>query len=168
MFRRPIKATVIAPLLSISILLGGCSGSNLLTQLSTEATDAPKMRVTQSIPMVSLHPVSGPPPAVADAIARGLNEIATRQNVALVIDSDIKTQTAVIGFLVVKPEARETKVSFVWDVLDAEGARINRISGEEIYPTPPGTTDAWQDMPPAAIKSMSEKVIAAVAQSARR
>ena len=49
-----------------------------------------------------------------------------------------------------------TKVSYIWDVTDPSGKRVNRITGEEVVPPTP-RKDPWAAMTPPVAQSIAGK-----------
>jgi hypothetical protein len=130
------------------------------TGLKSTATVRP---TTKPVRMVALRPIAGPPAAVSERIVRAMNEAASNQNVALIVDPTIDAPTALSGVVVADTSRASTRFTFVWDLIDASGKRIDRISGEESFPSGSASGDVWDSVPPAALKTMTDKVLASLA-----
>ncbi|MDX2156191.1 MAG: hypothetical protein SFW09_06745 [Hyphomicrobiaceae bacterium] len=153
----------------MAVLLAGCSAtSELLSGSFAPETQQPKMRATRSVAMVSLQPIIGPPPAVAEQIVKMLDASAQREQIALVVDPAVKSPTALTGYMVTQGDGKTAKLSFVWDVLGADGTRIERLTGEEVFPTGTASPDIWASLPPSTLQSMADKVVGALAPKATR
>jgi hypothetical protein len=153
-------------LLLAAVFVGGCSGAEPVMELAQVAPPkAEKMRATQPVAMVGLQPMVGPPPALASKIVTRLNEAALRENIALVVDGNIKAPTALTGFMIAQAEPANVKFTFVWDVFGPGGARVGRITGEEAIPSASPPEDPWSGIPDNAIQSMAAKVIAGIVSS---
>ena len=66
------------------------------------------------------------------------------------------------GYLVASSEKQGAKISYIWDVTDAQGARVTRVSGEEIISTRAGS-DPWSAVDAAAIRSIAGKTTSQLA-----
>jgi hypothetical protein len=60
------------------------------------------------------------------------------------------------GYLVASSEKRGSTISYIWDVNDAQGQRVGRISGDEVVATRSGS-DPWSGVDSAAIRSIAGK-----------
>lgn len=154
------------------MIVGGCAGLDTSIFGATATTgsvpDTPKMRVVESVPLVALKPLVGPPTPVTDRIVRSLNEVSVQRNIALVTDASVSTPASLTGYLVARNEGRQIKLTYVWDMLRADGVRLERISGDELFPVTAGDGDVWGSIPPTAYEAMSERVITAVGAVAPR
>ena len=71
------------------------------------------------------------------------------------------------GYLVASSEARGSKISYIWDVTDAQGSRVARVSGDEVIATRSGS-DPWSGVDSAAIRSIAGKTTSQLAASLPR
>jgi len=60
------------------------------------------------------------------------------------------------GYVVSAREQAKTKVSYIWDVTDPTGKRVNRISGEEVAPAS-ASADPWASVTPSVMSAISNK-----------
>ncbi|HEX5959430.1 MAG TPA: hypothetical protein VFY92_12350 [Hyphomicrobiaceae bacterium] len=105
---------------------------------------------------MTIAPVIGAPDAVAKQLSAQLSEAATKQRVLIATSPSEKADYTVRGYVVAAKEKTGTKVSYIWDVTDGTGKRVNRITGEELA----GTTDArdpWAAVTPQIIQSIATK-----------
>ena len=166
-----LRRLVTSCILAASV--AGCAMGDISSALApnepTKAIGEPgKMRATQSLVLLGLKPVIGAPESVTQAMAKALNEAATKENIALVIDPGVKVQSSLSGYLFARKEANTSQVTYVWDVLDANGQRVNRVTGEEAFASQAASPDAWDGIPPAMMQAISAKVIAGVSQGLQR
>ena len=49
-------------------------------------------------------------------------------------------------------------MSYIWDITDPSGKRVNRITGEEITPAAPAAKDPWGSVTPAVTQVIADKV----------
>lgn len=149
-----------------AIALTGCADAVTEAGGTTGLKTSSKQRpAVKPVRMVTLRPIAGPPAAVSDRIIRAMNEAASDQNVALIVDPTIDAPTALSGVVVADTSRASTRFTFVWDLIDASGKRIDRISGEESFPSGAASSDVWDSVPPAALKTMTDKVLASLTAS---
>jgi hypothetical protein len=103
---------------------------------------------------VAFDRVDGLPPAVFDRYVRKLNDEAEAKRVPVVTREGFAPYR-IKGYVSVWTRKRETTLSWVWEVFDAEGQRVMRISGDE--KAGKAGRDAWQ--------SVSDEVLARAARS---
>ncbi len=60
------------------------------------------------------------------------------------------------GYVVAAREKAGSKVSYIWDVADNTGKRVNRISGEVMAPGQPNAKEPWANVTPAVMKSIAD------------
>ena len=68
------------------------------------------------------------------------------------------------GYMVAAKEKSGTKVSYIWDVTDPAGKRINRIQGEEMATGGDGR-DPWSAVSPQITQTISDKTASSLAAS---
>lgn len=151
-------------LAALTALLGsalqGCESSNNLFGGSSPA-DTQALAPVQPAPpaaqaRLTIAPVIGAPDAVAKQLSAQLSEAATKQRVLIAASPSEKADYTVRGYVVAAKEKTGTKVSYIWDVTDGTGKRVNRITGEELA----GSTDArdpWAAVTPQIIQSIATK-----------
>src|SRR5262245_56495700 len=71
------------------------------------------------------------------------------------------------GYLVASTEKRGSTISYIWDVNDAQGSRVARISGDEVIASRSGS-DPWSGLDSAAIRSIAGKTTSQLAASLSR
>ena len=132
-----------------SLVLAGCgTGTNLLSQTTPSentqivgnlpaAATAPVTRQTT----MALAPVIGAPEVVSTQITTQLTSSLSQRNVNVVANGQPSDYT-LRGYVVAAKERVGTKVSYIWDITDPQGKRVNRISGEEVI-SGANTRDPW-------------------------
>jgi len=60
------------------------------------------------------------------------------------------------GYIVAAKDKANTKVSYIWDVTDPSGKRVNRITGEEVISVN-ATKDPWAAITPQVAQSIAGK-----------
>lgn len=167
----------IAMILGGLLVLTGCNtGSftdgirpqaNLQTQqqpasqnTNNEAAFAPQEQPSQQqaslkpISPVTFLPVTGAPQSTVTVLASSIRAAAQNDNVPIVVSADQGARYQVKGYFSALSEGNNTLLVYVWDVLDLNGNRVHRISGQERAGKSSG--DPWA--------SIDEGVIARVAK----
>jgi len=151
--RTSITLTSLAAI--IGIALTGCSTTGP-TILGDGGASAPTLdqSTTASGTKIAIAPVIGAPDQVASQLRTQLTSALRTRNITVAEGPGV--QYTLRGYVVSAREKNSTKVSYIWDVTDPVGKRVNRISGEEI--TPAGTSpDPWSSVDPGVMSAISEK-----------
>ena len=132
-----------------SSILGGPSGNVPDTQLSQPApTQSTQTRV-------AIAPIIGAPDAVAKQLQSDFSAAVDKQKVAIAAPGE-RADYTLRGYVVAAKEKAQTKVSYIWDVTDPSGKRVNRITGEEIVAGTP-SKDAWESVSPQVAQQIAQK-----------
>lgn len=67
------------------------------------------------------------------------------------------------GYLVASREKRGAKISYIWDVADAKGERVTRVSGDETIPR--SGSDPWSGVDSAVLRRIAENTTSQIAAS---
>ena len=151
----------------LGLALAGCeTGSNLLGSATpagpqTEIAGQPTAPSTSAMRLV-IAPVIGAPDAVAKQMQSSLSSALAKQNVSVVQNTSDKSDYTLRGYVVSAREKAGIKVSYIWDVTDPAGQRVNRITGEEIVGSAQAR-DPWSAVSPAVIETISNKTASQVA-----
>lgn len=156
------RAFVPAALIVISLALAGCESSgSVFSGLSSgsdlAATPAAAKPAPQApLARITLAPVIGAPDAVSRQIAEQIMQSGERHRITLVNDRDAKGDYTLRGYVVASKDRSQTKVSYIWDLTDPAGKRVNRITGEEMAP---GATakDPWVAVTAAVTQTITDK-----------
>lgn len=175
--RTIVRSARTAPLLAL--LLAACSSTSLptlpalsLTDQKAAATPAPTPAVARTVIVapdakqptlvVALSPIFGPPAAFTDALVRELNTAATEKGIALMVDKDASAEYILRGNFIASASPGKVSLAYNWDVLDKANNRVGRSSDEEIIPVPGKPAAPWANIPPATVKMVAEKAVAAM------
>jgi hypothetical protein len=115
---------------------------------------------------IAVAPIIGTTPEVAQQMTAALVAAGKDRNLTLLPDGGKATYT-LRGYLVASSEKRGSKISYIWDVNDAQGSRVARISGDEVIATRSGS-DPWSGVDSAAIRSIAGKTTSQLAASLSR
>jgi hypothetical protein len=145
--------------------LAGCETSNNV--LSGTAPGEPQAVATpapaaQAAPTrVAIAPVIGAPDAVARQFSTQLSDAVEKQRIAVAKAPIDKADYTLRGYVVAAREKTGIKVSYIWDVTDPTGTRVNRITGEELVGTPDGR-EPWAAVTPKIVQTIAGKTAASL------
>ena len=112
---------------------------------------------------IAVAPIIGMTPEVAEELTNALVAAGKDRNLTLIPGGDTAGYT-LRGYLVALNEAKGAKISYIWDVTDAQGSRVARVSGDELIATRSGS-DPWSGVDSAAIRSIAGKTTSQLAAS---
>lgn len=134
-----------------SSILGGSFASND----TSPAQQAPAVAAAP-LAKIALAPVIGAPDPVSKQLSSQLTAAAEKHRIALAPDRDAKADYLLRGYIVAARDKTSTKVSYIWDVSDPTGKRVNRITGEEVAATV-NPKDPWASVTPQVTQSIADK-----------
>lgn len=140
--------------------LGGCeTGSNLFANSADpnalSITGQPATTTGQTA-KIAIAPVIGAPDAVAKQLESQLASAIEAQKISVAKDPNAKAEFTLRGYIVSAREKGRTKVSYIWDVTDPTGKRVNRITGEEVL-SGAQSKDPWASVTPQVVGTISSK-----------
>ncbi len=165
------------PRISLAIALGlvgfglaGCSGgsslsdfgsgifgsSNSAQPVAEAQPPAAPAQPQQPLAKIALAPIIGAPDNVARQIQQDFTSTVQTQRVSVAASKDERVDYTLRGYLVAAKEKSGTKVSYIWDVTDGTGKRVNRVTGEEVLPGH-GSKDPWAALTPEVSQSLASK-----------
>lgn len=156
--------------LAFATALAGCSSDsgNLLGNSSQPAPTA-EVAPPQAVPppqasqaKIAIAPVIGAPDAVSKQIQAQLSTAIAQKSISVVTQPADKADYTLRGYVVSAKEKTGVKVSYIWDVTDPTGKRVNRINGEEMIANA-GGKDGWAAVTPQVVQAISEKTAGALA-----
>lgn len=131
------RRAVIAGL--VALPLGGCvTGSSDITGSIAGATS--KSRPSAAPGTISFEPIIGPPASVVGLLADQLAVEAVAKKVA-VVPAATGGAYRVKGYMAAARAGDTVEITYIWDIVDAGGSRIKRISGTEQAPS--AGDDPW-------------------------
>jgi hypothetical protein len=128
------------------------SGGGLLSTTSGWFTSTKKIAVA---------PIIGAPQSVADQLTEALVVAGKDRKLVLIPGGGGGANYTLRGYLLASSERGGTKISYIWDVTDAKGARAARVSGDEMIAGRSG--DPWSKLDGAAIRSIAGKTTSQLA-----
>jgi hypothetical protein len=115
-----------------------------------------------SSPKVSIAPIIGAPEKVTTELTQALVTAGNERNLTLIPGTSSGSNYTLRGYLLAAPERRGSKVSYIWDVTDAKGTRVTRVSGEELV-TKGSSSDPWSGVDSTVIRSIAGKTASQLA-----
>ncbi|MCX5517156.1 hypothetical protein OSH10_01805 [Kaistia defluvii] len=154
-----------AAILLAAFALAACNSTLSSGSSSSSApASAPTTPALPAVPLAnakfSFAPVTGAPGNILSKLSSQLGQEALAQNVALVPSGDPQASYVVKGYLSAVGDSTGTILVYVWDVLDASGRRVHRISGQETSAN--GSQDPWQGVDDATISNVARRTVAAI------
>lgn len=158
---RQIAYAVLAAVLALGV--SGCTTSGgVLSGLVEQPATVPvstAATTTAAKGKVSIAPLIGPPDNVSTQLTAQLGS-ALQQSGVQVVTTPAGQKTAadytLRGYIVAARETAGTKVSYIWDVANPAGQRVNRITGEEVV-AGAASADPWASVSPAVIQTIASK-----------
>ncbi|MFD0986682.1 hypothetical protein [Methyloligella solikamskensis] len=130
-----------------AVSLTGCTGGGSVPFGS--ALFAPKT--------YALSPIIGAPPEISEQMTQALVQQGQANGVTIVPNGKDAPLT-IRGYLVASRERRGATISYIWDVNDAGGKRVNRVAGEQQVPRP--SSDPWSGVGATELRQIADKTIA--------
>lgn len=140
-----------------SIFGDGASASSDV-QSAASAAAAAKAPVAR----VALAPVVGAPDGIAKQLAAQFTQAAEKNRLSITSSDEAKPDYTLRGYIVAARDKAGTKVSYIWDVADPNGKRVNRIAGEELVPGTPNAKDPWSNVSASATQAIVDKTAASL------
>jgi hypothetical protein len=158
-FMRVALASVIG---LAGLSLAGCGGGgwslgSLFDTASTAApAEQPKAALTAPIAKVTINSIVGPPDPLGKQLQQEFGTALEQQRVAVVSKKDERGDFLLRPYILAAKEKKGTKVSYVLDVSDASGKRVNRFTGEETVPAN-ASADPWAAITPTVAQAIASK-----------
>ncbi|WP_141693951.1 hypothetical protein [Methyloligella halotolerans] len=130
-----------------AVSLTGCTGGGSVPFGST--LFAPKV--------YALSPIVGAPSEITEQMTQALVQQGQANGVTIVPNGQDAPLT-IRGYLVASRERRGATISYIWDVNDAGGKRVNRVAGEQQVPRP--RSDPWSGVGATELNQIAAKTIA--------
>jgi hypothetical protein len=135
-----------------SILGGSFSSNETPVQAQAPVSVAP-------VAKIALAPVIGAPDPVSKQLVSQLTSAVEKQRIAIAPDRDAKADYMLRGYIVAARDKSNTKVSYIWDVTDPSGKRVNRVTGEEVVAST-NPKDPWASVSATVTQNIADKTAA--------
>lgn len=139
----------IAALAAVS--LAGCGGGAGMSGLIDSAGG-----LFSGSPKIAVAPIVGPPDKIQKGLKQALVTAGADRNLTLLHEGTPGAEYTLKGYVLAAPDRRNSKISYIWDVNDAAGKRVARVTGEETVAR--GTaSDPWRGVDAVALRSIASK-----------
>jgi hypothetical protein len=137
--------------------LAGCTGGSSLFGSVDNTTPEPQPKAVAEAPVakVSINNIVGPPDALGKQLHAQFASALEQQRIAVVQKGD-SANFFLRPYILAAKEKHGTKISYVMDVSDPTGKRVNRFAGEELVPGSP-SADPWAAITPAVAQAIAAK-----------
>src|SRR6185295_15031790 len=98
----------------------------------------------------------GAPDPIAKQIQQEFASAVEKHRVSVVANKEERADYTLRAYVVAAKDKNATKVSYIWDVTDPTGKRVNRITGEEVV-SGNGSKDPWASLTPAVAQNIASK-----------
>jgi hypothetical protein len=122
-----------------SSMFGGSlfgSSNTPAPEIAAQSQPAPQPPLAR----ITVAPIIGAPDAIAKQIQQEFTSAVEKQRVSVTSGKDERADYTLRGYIVAAKDKSATKVSYIWDVTDPTGKRVNRITGEEVVSAVPPRT----------------------------
>ncbi|MFM9847162.1 MAG: hypothetical protein ACKVP3_08375 [Hyphomicrobiaceae bacterium] len=143
--------------------LAGCEtgGSILGGSVASNETPVQSQASVSAAPIakIALAPVIGAPDPVSKQLVSQLTSAVEKRRIAITPDRDAKADYMLRGYIVAARDKSNTKVSYIWDVTDPTGKRVNRVTGEEVVAST-NPKDPWASVSATVTQNIADKTAA--------
>ncbi len=115
-----------------------------------------------SSPKVSIAPIIGAPDKVATELTQALVAAGAARNLTLMPGASASSDYILRGYLLANPDRNGAKVSYIWDVTDAKGTKVTRVSGEQTV-SKGSRSNPWSGVDSTVIRSIAGKTASQLA-----
>jgi hypothetical protein len=160
-----------AALATLALLLAACSSALIPAGPGPPMIPLKQARGLGAAPIqgakvkFALTTVTGMPGRLQIAFDESIKKFAASRNLTLVAYGDNTATYRVQGYVSAVGDVNRVLVVYVWDIYDASGNRIHRLSGQE--PTGGGGADPWTAVNVQVIDDAARQTIDALADWAR-
>jgi len=159
--REHIGRTLTVLVMLAGLGLAGCESATSLSLFGSSATATQDPIAAPAAPQpalakVMVAPIIGAPDAVAKQIQQEFTSAIEKQRVSVAVAKDERVDYTLRGYIVAAKDKQGTKVSYIWDVTDPTGKRVNRVTGEEMA-SAGGSKDPWAALTPTVAQSIAGK-----------
>jgi hypothetical protein len=144
----------------MGIALAGCGGASfsLFQQAASSPQEQPAPEAAAQAPVakVAINSIVGPPDALGRQLHQQFSSALERQRISVAANKDDRADFNLRPYILAAKEKGGTKVSYVLDVSEPSGKRVNRFAGEEVVPASP-SQDPWAAITPAVAEAIAAK-----------
>jgi len=140
--------------------LAGCGGSLFESAGNTAPEPQPPVAAQAPVAKVSINSIVGPPDPLSKQLHQEFASALEQQRVAVAHKKDERSDYLLRPYILAAKQKKGTKVSYVLDVSEPTGKRVNRFAGEEVVPGSP-SPDPWAAITPTVAQAIAAKATSA-------
>ncbi len=156
------KALLAAMIVGLGVGLSGCeTGASLFGGSSSASSDGTS--IAAQVPpavtapaKIAVAPVFGPSETIAKSLHGQMIAAIEQQKITVAKTTTEKSEYTLRGYFLSSKKGNKTSISYVWDVTDPTGKRLNRIAGEELVASASGR-DPWTAVTPQVGEKIASK-----------
>nr|WP_321456182.1 hypothetical protein [uncultured Cohaesibacter sp.] len=111
---------------------------------TTQPAQTTQYQAPVSKAVLTFEPMVGAPASVARELSQALGMRVAQQALPVVTRNDKKVTHRIKGYFSASQSGSDCVISYVWDIFDAKGKRINRINGTQ--KTKMVSSDPWDSV----------------------
>ena len=143
--------TAIVALISAALSLTGCGSGAGMGNIMQGAGG-----LFAGSPKIAMGNVVGPPKSVTAKLTQALQMAGADRNLTILPSGSAEAEYTLRGYLLSNVDGGRSKISYVWDVNDASGTRVTRVSGEETVARG-SSSNPWRGLNSTAIANIANK-----------
>ncbi|MEZ5873128.1 MAG: hypothetical protein R3D32_15055 [Nitratireductor sp.] len=148
--------------------VGSTTQGNETALLADQSGQAPGSQFQQGsqtaslspTPPVSFLPVTGAPQSAVTSLANAMRSAAQTNQVPVVVSLQQGAKYQIKGYFSALNDGTGTILVYVWDVLDTNGTRVHRISGQERGGA--ATGDPWAGVTDDILNRVAQSTMASL------
>jgi hypothetical protein len=105
---------------------------------------------------LDLAPIVGAPPNISQQLVDNLVSAGKDRKLTLTLNG-MNAPYTLRGYLVATTEKGGSKISYIWDIGDAKGQRVGRVSGEQLIAGRSGG-DPWSAVDSTELRGLADKI----------
>jgi hypothetical protein len=137
-------------------LFGGSLFGNSNSTPATETAATTPAAPQPPLAKVAVSPIIGAPDGIGKQIQQEFSSSVQKQRVTVVSGKEERADYTLRGYVVAAKDKSATKVSYIWDITDPSGKRVNRITGEEVL-SGNSAKDPWAAVTPQVAQTIAGK-----------
>lgn len=122
----------------------GLPPATSLPNAASTSQPAAQYNAPASRAILTFEPMVGAPSRVARELATALGMRVAQQSLPVVKRTDSKVTHRIKGYFSASKSGSECVVSYVWDIFDTKGKRVNRVTGTQ--KTKMVSSDPWDSV----------------------
>ena len=163
--RRSRSLARAAFLIGLGLGLAGCETGASFFGSSSSEQDAPSAAIATAPQTakarVAIAPIVGAPDAISRQLSQQLTAAVERHRIVVTKSTSEPSDYVLRGYIVASKDRSAIKISYIWDVTDPAGKRVNRITGEELV-ADGGSREAWSVVGPSLTQTIADKSAASL------